>query len=79
MGTGRWRIKVPVLVSDLDLESSLWLKVRLAPMCPFIGTISLAFVGPPSIRVQLSPYSRVRLMKIPVLQVGVGGWGKVWG
>lgn len=67
-GTGRWRIKVPVMVSDLDLECSLWVKIRLAPMCPYIGTISLAFVGPPSIRVQLSPYNRVRLMRIPILQ-----------
>jgi hypothetical protein len=138
-GEGRWRFKVPVLVSDLDLECALWLKVghgstpaapagpylpywgaliccsrapavpaaleplaprlllgpvaappqprarhpaaarltppphppqiRLAPMCPWIGTISLAFVGPPAVKVQLSPYNRVRLMRIPVLQV----------
>lgn len=67
-GTGRWRIKVPVMVSELDLECSLWVKIRLAPMCPYIGTISLAFVGPPSIRVQLSPYNKLRLMKIPILQ-----------
>lgn len=39
-------------------------------MCPWIGTISLAFVGPPAVKVQLSPYNRVRLMRIPVLQVG---------
>ena len=67
-GTGRWRIKVPVLVSDLDLECKMWIKVRLAPMCPWIGTLSLAFVGLPTIKVQLSPYNRVRLMSIPILQ-----------
>lgn len=27
VGEGRWRFKVPVLVSDLDLECALWLKV----------------------------------------------------
>jgi hypothetical protein len=59
-----------VLVSDLDVQCALWLKLRLAPMCPWIGTISLAFVGPPAVKVQLSPYNRVRLMRIPVLQVG---------
>jgi hypothetical protein len=44
-------------------------------MCPWIGTISLAFVGPPNVKVQLSPYNRVRLMRIPVLQVKRGGGG----
>lgn len=62
-----------MLVSDLDVQCALWLKLRLAPMCPWIGTISLAFVGPPAVKVQLSPYNRVRLMRIPVLQVRGGG------
>lgn len=62
-------LQIPVLVSDLDLECKLWLKIRLAPMCPYFGTISLAFVGSPTIKVQLLPYNRVRLMRIPVLQV----------
>jgi hypothetical protein len=64
----RWRLRVPVLVSDLDIECRLWIKLRLAPMCPWIGAISLAFVGPPNVRVQLSPYNRLRLMRVPVLQ-----------
>ena len=62
-------MQIPVLVSDLDLECKMWLKIRLAPMCPYFGTISLAFVGPPTIKVQLLPYNRVRLMRIPILQV----------
>lgn len=36
------------LYADLDLESKLWLKIRLAPMCPWIGTLGLGFVGSPS-------------------------------
>lgn len=68
-GEGRWRFRIPVLVSDLDLECKMWLKLRLAPMCPWVGTVSLAWVGPPNVKVQLSPYNRVRLMRIPVLQV----------
>lgn len=71
-GEGRWRFKVPVLVSDLDLECQMWLKLRLAPMCPWIGTIGFAFVGPPNVKVQLSPYNRVRLMRVPVVQVRSG-------
>uniref|UniRef100_A0A061SBL8 Integral membrane single c2 domain protein n=1 Tax=Tetraselmis sp. GSL018 TaxID=582737 RepID=A0A061SBL8_9CHLO len=61
-------IKVPVMVSDLDFQGKLWIKLRLAPMCPWIGTIFLAFVGPPKIQVQLSPYNRVPLMRVPILQ-----------
>ena len=49
----------------------MWIKLRLAPMCPYIGSISLAFVEPPIIKVQLLPYNRVRIMRIPVLQVSL--------
>lgn len=59
------------MVSDLDIDCQLWLKIRLAPLSPYFGTISFAFVKQPDIKVQLSPYNRVRLMRIPVLQVGV--------
>ena len=61
-------MQLPVLVSDLDLECKMWIKLRLAPMCPYIGSLSLAFVGPPIIKVQLLPYNRVRIMRIPILQ-----------
>lgn len=47
----------------------MWIKLRLAPMTPYIGSISLAFTEPPIIKVQLLPYNRVRLMRIPILQV----------
>ncbi len=49
----------------------MWIKLRLAPMCPYIGSISLAFTEPPIIKVQLLPYNRVRIMRIPILQVGL--------
>ena len=55
-----WRARVPVLVSDLDLECKMWMKLRLAPMPPYVGTLSLAFVGQPDVKVQLLPYNRVR-------------------
>ena len=66
VGSGRgkmfrgWRARVPVLVSDLDLECKMWMKLRLAPMPPYVGTLSLAFVGQPDVKVQLLPYNRVR-------------------
>ena len=65
-----------MLVSDLDLECKMWIKLRLAPMCPYIGSISLAFVEPPIIKVQLLPYNRVRIMRIPILQVSLGSCGR---
>ena len=39
---------ISAAAADLDLESKLWLKIRLAPMCPWIGTLGLGFVGAPS-------------------------------
>ena len=73
MNTGcLFAVQLPVLVSDLDLECKMWIKLRLAPMCPYIGSLSLAFVGAPIIKVQLLPYNRVRIMRIPILQVRPG-------
>lgn len=34
VGEGRWRFKVPVLVSDLDVECALWLKVGVVTPVP---------------------------------------------
>jgi hypothetical protein len=43
---------VPVMVEDFDLDARIWIKLRLAPMCPWIGVISLAFVEQPRIQVR---------------------------
>ena len=56
------------MVEDFDVDGRMWIKARLAPMCPYVGTISVAFVSPPKIQVALSPYNRVPLMRIPFLQ-----------
>lgn len=53
VGAGKeLRVTIPVMVEDFDLDSRLWIKARLAPMCPYVGTISLAFVDPPKIQVR---------------------------
>lgn len=44
-------IEVPVMVEDFDLDARTWIKLRLAPMCPWVGVISLAFVEAPRIQV----------------------------
>ena len=63
-----WQLTIPVQVYDLDVESDLWLRARLAPLPPYIGRLTLAFVEPPAIGVQLAPYKRAQLMRIPLVQ-----------
>ena len=66
--TAIFRVRIPVEVTDFDVDAQMWLKVRLAPLVPYVGTISAAFVREPNIRVELSPYSRVPLMRMPIIQ-----------
>lgn len=47
VGEGRWKFQVPVLISDLDMECQLWMKLRLAPICPWIGESSSSLVIKP--------------------------------
>ena len=61
-------VEVPVMVEDFDLDARMWIKLRLAPMCPWIGVVSVAFVEQPRIQVQLNTYGMLPLMRIPVLQ-----------
>ncbi|WZN58971.1 hypothetical protein HKI87_01g04960 [Chloropicon roscoffensis] len=63
-----WQIRIPVQVYDLDIESDLWVRARLAPLAPYIGRLSLAFVDSPAVGVQLAPYKRAQLMRIPIIQ-----------
>jgi len=62
------KVQVPIVLTDLDFEGKVRFKARLAPLSPYIGTLSFAFVGAPSIRVRLAPYNRIQLMNIPVIQ-----------
>lgn len=61
-------LEIPVMVEDFDLDARMWIKLRLAPMCPWIGVVSVAFVEQPGIQVQLNTYGMLPLMRIPVLQ-----------
>ena len=63
-----WIFRIPVQVYDLDIESDLWVRAKLAPLAPYVGQLSLAFVDSPAVGVQLAPYKRVQLMRIPVVQ-----------
>jgi Ca2+-dependent lipid-binding protein len=54
-------------VYDLDVDGELWLKLRLAPVKPYVGTLSLAFVQLPTIKLVLAPFRLVNLFSIPFL------------
>jgi hypothetical protein len=58
---------IPVGVYDLDVDGELWLKLRLAPVKPYVGTLSLAFVQLPTIKLVLAPFRLVNLFSIPFL------------
>lgn len=58
---------IPVGVYDLDVDAELWLKLRLAPVKPYVGTLSLAFVRLPTIKLVLAPFRVVNLFSIPFL------------
>ena len=45
-------LEIPVMVEDFDLDARTWIKLRLAPMCPWIGVVSFAFVEQPRIQVR---------------------------
>ncbi|KAL3691086.1 hypothetical protein R1sor_004737 [Riccia sorocarpa] len=58
---------VPVGVYNLDVDAELWVKLRLAPVKPFVGTLSIAFVRLPTIKLVLAPFKIVNLFAIPFL------------
>ncbi|GBG75291.1 hypothetical protein CBR_g19924 [Chara braunii] len=64
---GAFETEVPVGVYDLDVDAELWVKLRLAPVKPYIGTVSLAFVRLPTIKLVLAPFRIVNLFAIPFL------------
>ncbi|CAL0329321.1 unnamed protein product [Lupinus luteus] len=66
---GTMPIEVPVVVHDFDIDCELWVKMRLIPTEPWVGSASWAFVSLPNIKFELSPFRRFNLMTIPVLSM----------
>lgn len=67
LNKGGMNVTVPVRVRDLDVDGELWVKLRLAPVKPFVGTLSVAFVRLPTIKLVLSPFRLVNLFAVPFL------------
>ena len=61
-------MRVPIRLYDFDVAGQMWLRVRLAPLMPYISNLTFAFVAPPSVTIQLAPYNKISLMQIPILQ-----------
>uniref|UniRef100_A0A1D1Z5Q0 Extended synaptotagmin-1 n=1 Tax=Anthurium amnicola TaxID=1678845 RepID=A0A1D1Z5Q0_9ARAE len=62
-------IVVPVAVRNFDIDGELWVKLRLIPSEPWVGTVSWAFVSLPKIKFELSPFRLLNIMAIPVLSM----------
>lgn len=62
-------ITIPVGVRELDVDGELWVKLRLVPSEPWVGTATWAFVSLPKIKLDLSPFRLFNLMAIPFLSV----------
>eukprot|EP00250_Pteridium_aquilinum_P003716 c14018_g1_i1 orf=116-2362(+) len=62
-------ITIPVGVRGLDVDGELWVKLRLVPAEPWVGTATWAFVSLPKIKLDLSPFRLFNLMAIPFLSI----------
>jgi Ca2+-dependent lipid-binding protein len=62
-------IMIPVGVRDLEVDGELWVKLRLIPSVPWVGTATWAFVSLPKIKLDLSPFHFFNLMAIPVISM----------
>lgn len=67
LGRAGFETFIPVGVYELDVDAELWVKLRLAPVKPYVGTLSLAFVRLPTIKLVLAPFRVVNLFSIPFL------------
>lgn len=67
LGRAGFETSIPVGVYELDVDAELWVKLRLAPVSPYVGTLSLAFVRLPTIKLVLAPFRVVNLFSIPFL------------
>jgi Ca2+-dependent lipid-binding protein len=54
-------------VRRLDLDAELWIKVRLVPTEPYVGSFTWAFANKPRIKLVLAPFRFVNLMNIPLI------------
>lgn len=66
---GIFTVTIPVGVRGLDVDGELWVKLRLVPSEPWVGTATWAFVSLPKIKLDLSPFRLFNLMAIPFLSV----------
>ena len=55
-------LTVPVGVREMDLDGEIWVKLRLIPREPWVGTATWAFTSMPKIKLALAPFRLVNLM-----------------
>ena len=55
-------VTIPVGVREFDVDGEIWVKLRLVPSEPWVGTATWAFVSLPKIKLDLSPFRLFNLM-----------------
>lgn len=55
-------IKIPIAIRGIDLDGEVWVKLRLIPTEPWVGSATWAFVSPPKVKLALAPFRLFNLM-----------------
>ena len=61
-------VTIPVGVRDFDIEAELWVRLKLIPVQPWVGTLTWAFVSMPKVQLTLAPFRIVNLRGESVLR-----------
>ncbi|KAA8492863.1 Synaptotagmin-5 [Porphyridium purpureum] len=60
-------IRLPVMISELDLDAKFWLRARLIPKDPYVADACIAFVDRPRLNISIKPFKYLDIMYIPGL------------
>ncbi|EFJ10603.1 integral membrane single C2 domain protein [Selaginella moellendorffii] len=67
LSAGFLPVMIPVGVRGFDVDGEIWVKLRLVPSEPWIGTATWAFVSLPKIILALAPFGLFNIMTFPFI------------
>ncbi|CAK9198291.1 unnamed protein product [Sphagnum troendelagicum] len=62
-------LTIPFGIRGLDLDGEMWVKLRLIPTEPWVGTATWAFISLPKVTLAVAPFGILNLMAVPVLNI----------
>jgi hypothetical protein len=62
-------LTIPFGIRGLDLDGEMWVKLRLIPTEPWVGTATWAFLSLPKVTLAVAPFGILNLMAVPVLNI----------